>query len=398
MAAKFFALLTNQGAAKLSNMAALGEKLEITSLAVGDGGGTSPTPNQAQTRLVNEVRRAQINSLSVDEKNDSQIIAEQIIPESVGGWWIREIGLFDADGILIAVANCPETYKATTEEGSGRTQVIRMMLTVSSTDAVTLKVDPSIVLATRQYVDNAVIEVKNYADGLMRSHEQSRNHPDATTTAKGFTQLNSSVTDDRDTQSATPKAVKIAMDNANARLAKDRNLADLPNPALARQNMQLGDSSTKNTGTTANTVAAGDDARITGSMQKSQNGADIPDVAKFLQNLQLGEAAKRDVGSGAGQVPDMSHFQSGGGWFKLPSGYVIQAFEASFDSNGLYINFPIPFPSSVIAIVPGVLMSTTASPSLQFPSIQRDVNDLTRFFAKYNMGGMNSSYFIAIGR
>ncbi|QMF90585.1 hypothetical protein HVY71_00430 [Citrobacter freundii] len=122
------------------------------------------------------------------------------------------------------------------------------------------------------------------------------------------------------------------------------------------------------------------------------------DAAGVLSKLQLGEAAKRDVGSGAGQVPDMSNFQSGGGWFKLPSGYVIQAFEASFDSNGLYINFPIPFPSSVIAIVPGVLMSTTASPSLQFPSIQRDVNDLTRFFAKYNMGGMNSSYFIAIGK
>lgn len=170
MAAKFFALLTNQGAAKLSNMAALGEKLEITSLAVGDGGGVSLTPNQAQTELVNERRRAQLNSLSVDEKNTSQIIAEQIIPESVGGWWIREIGLFDADGVLIAVANCPETYKATTEEGSGRTQVIRMMLTVSSTDAVTLKVDPSVVLATRQYVDSAVIEVKTYADNVMKKH------------------------------------------------------------------------------------------------------------------------------------------------------------------------------------------------------------------------------------
>ncbi|EEZ0584896.1 phage tail protein [Escherichia coli] len=335
MAAKFFALLTNQGAAKLSNMAALGEKLEITSLAVGDGGGTSPTPNQAQTRLVNEVRRAQINSLSVDEKNDSQIIAEQIIPESVGGWWIREIGLFDADGILIAVANCPETYKATTEEGSGRTQVIRMMLTVSSTDAVTLKVDPSIVLATRQYVDNAVIEVKSYGDGLMRSHEQSRNHPDATTTAKGFTQLNSSVTDDRDTQSATPKAVKIAMDNANARLAKDRNLADLPNPALARQNMQLGDSSTKNTGTTANTVAAGDDARITGAMQKSQNGADIPDVAKFLQNLGL---------RASGQYTDNLLFTG-------PDGLKIQVFRRTLANqttvgviNTVPVTFPVPFP------------------------------------------------------
>lgn len=175
MAAKFFALLTNQGAAKLSNMAALGEKLEITSLAVGDGGGVSPTPHQAQTKLVNEVRRAQLNSLSVDEKNDSQIIAEQIIPESVGGWWIREIGLYDADDVLIAVANCPETYKATTAEGSGRTQVIRMMLTVSSTDVVTLKVDPSIVLATRQYVDSAVIEVKTYTDNAMKKHVDAAN-------------------------------------------------------------------------------------------------------------------------------------------------------------------------------------------------------------------------------
>ena len=175
MAAKFFALLTAQGAAKLSNMAALGEKLEITSLAFGDGGGKSPTPSQAQTALVNEVRRAQLNSLSVDDKNDSQIIAEQIIPESVGGWWIREIGLFDADGILIAVANCPETYKATTEEGSGRTQVIRMMLTVSSTDAVTLKVDPSVVLATRQYVDSAVIEVKTYTDNAIKKHVDTAN-------------------------------------------------------------------------------------------------------------------------------------------------------------------------------------------------------------------------------
>lgn len=175
MAAKFFALLTNVGAAKLSNMAALGEKLEITSLAVGDGGGVSPTPSQAQTKLINEVRRAPLNSLSVDEKNDSQIIAEQIIPESAGGWWIREIGLFDADGDLIAIANCPETYKATTEEGSGRTQVIRMLLTVSSTDAVTLKVDPSVVLATRQYVDDAVIEVKSYADKLVAAHEAKAN-------------------------------------------------------------------------------------------------------------------------------------------------------------------------------------------------------------------------------
>ena len=292
MTTKYFAILTNQGAARLANATMLGTKLNITQMAVGDGNGTLPTPDPAQTKLINQTRIAPINSLSVDANDAGQIIAEQIIPENEGGFFIREIGLYDDDGILIAVANCPETYKPLLAEGSGRTQTIRMILVVSSTSAITLKIDPSVVLATRKYVDDAVIEVKSYADGLMRNHEQSRNHPDATTTAKGFTQLNSSVTDDRETQSATPKAVKIAMDNANARLAKERNLADLPNPALARQNLQLGDSSTKNTGTTANTVAAGDDARITGAMQKSQNGADIPDVAKFLQNLGLEDLAK----------------------------------------------------------------------------------------------------------
>ncbi|HGH5415396.1 TPA: phage tail protein [Citrobacter freundii] len=289
MTAKYFAILTNQGAARLANAAALGTRLNLTQMAVGDANGTLPTPDPAQTKLINQRRIAPLNLLTVDPANTSQIIAEQIIPENEGGFWIREIGLYDDDGILIAVANCPETYKPELQEGSGRTQTIRMILIVSSTSAITLKIDPSVVLATRQYVDDRVIEVKNYADGLMRAHEQSRNHPDATTTAKGFTQLNSSVMDDRETQAATPKAVKIAMDNANARLAKERNLADLPNPALARQNLQLGDSSMKNTGTTANTVAAGDDARITGAMQKSQNGADIPDVAKFLKNLGLNE-------------------------------------------------------------------------------------------------------------
>nr|WP_214673154.1 phage tail protein [Escherichia coli] len=299
VATKYLALLTNIGAAKLAKATALGTKVEITQLAVGDGNGVLPTPNPAQTALVHELRRAPLNMLTVDPANASQIIAEQVIPEDVGGWWIREIGLFDKDGDMVAIANCAETYKPQLQEGSGRVQVIRVILIVSSTEAVTLKIDPAVVLATRQYVDSQ-----------LRAHEQSRNHPDASTTEKGFVQLSSSVTSDSESQAATSKAVKIAMDNANARLAKERNLADLPNPALARQNLQLGNSSTKNTGTTADTVAAGDDARITGAMQKNQNGGDIPDVAKFLQNLQLGEAAKRAVGMWPNQIPDMGFFQA----------------------------------------------------------------------------------------
>lgn len=170
MTAKYFAILTSQGAARLTNATALGTKLNLTQMAVGDGNGTLPTPDPVQTKLINQKRIAPLNLLTVDPANSSQIIAEQIIPENEGGFWIRELGLYDDDGILIAVANCPETYKPQLQEGSGRTQTIRMILIVSSTSAVTLKIDPSVVLATRQYVDERVIEVKAYADSLLAAH------------------------------------------------------------------------------------------------------------------------------------------------------------------------------------------------------------------------------------
>jgi phage-related tail fiber protein len=170
MTTKYYAILTNQGAARLANATALGTKLNLTQMAVGDGNGILPAPDAAQTKLVNQKRIAPINMLAVDPDNGSQIIAEQIIPENEGGFWIREIGLYDDDGVLIAVANCPETYKPQLQEGSGRTQTIRMILIVSNTAAVTLKIDPSVVLATRKYVDDKVIEVKAYADSLMAAH------------------------------------------------------------------------------------------------------------------------------------------------------------------------------------------------------------------------------------
>ncbi|MFJ5472190.1 phage tail-collar fiber domain-containing protein [Pectobacterium carotovorum] len=213
MSAKYLALLTHIGAARLANATALGSRLNITRMAVGDGGGTLPTPNPVQTTLINEQRRAALNSLSVDPKNPSQIIAEQVIPETEGGFWIREIGLFDDDGNLIAVANCPETYKPQLQEGSGRIQTVRMILIVSSTDAVTLKIDPAVVLATRGYVDDALAE-----------HEKSRKHPEGTLTAKGFVQLSSATNSDSDVLAATPKAVKAANDNANGRVPSGRRV------------------------------------------------------------------------------------------------------------------------------------------------------------------------------
>ncbi|ELL6326150.1 phage tail protein, partial [Escherichia coli] len=177
-----------------------------TQMAVGDANGVLPTPDPAQTKLINQKRIAPLNLLSVDPNNQSQIIAEQIIPENEGGFWIREIGLYDDEGVLIAVANCPETYKPQLQEGSGRTQTIRMILVVSNTEAITLKIDPSVVLATRKYVDDKISE-----------HEQSRRHPDASLTAKGFTQLSSATNSTSETLAATPKAVKTAYDLANGK-------------------------------------------------------------------------------------------------------------------------------------------------------------------------------------
>ncbi|HCO2141896.1 TPA: phage tail protein [Escherichia coli] len=170
MSTKFYTLLTDIGAAKLASAAALGVPLKITHMAVGDGGGVLPTPDAKQTALVNEKRRAALNMLYIDPQNSSQIIAEQVIPENEGGWWIREVGLFDESGALIAVGNCPESYKPQLAEGSGRTQTVRMVLITSSTDNITLKIDPAVVLATRKYVDDKALELKVYVDDLMTKH------------------------------------------------------------------------------------------------------------------------------------------------------------------------------------------------------------------------------------
>ncbi|AZE04197.1 phage tail protein [Pseudomonas chlororaphis] len=155
---QFFAILTNVGMAKQANADALGIPWKITDMGVGDANNTDPIPNAAQTRLINEWRRRPLNQLRVDPVNPAVIIAEQIIPADEGGHWIREIGLYDADGDLVAVANCAPSFKPVLSQGSGRTQVVRMNFIVSSTGNITLKIDPAVVLATREYVDQRIME------------------------------------------------------------------------------------------------------------------------------------------------------------------------------------------------------------------------------------------------
>ena len=197
----YYTIITKQGAALLANATALGVPLKITQMAVGDGNGKIPKPDESQTKLVHEVRRAAINTLFVDKENPNQIIAEQVIPESDGGWFIHEIGLFDDKGNLIAVGNCPATYKPKLVEGSGRTQVIRMVIIVDNAQSIELKIDPAVVLATREYVDDLIT-------ATMTAHEKSTNHPNATTKSKGFVQLNSAIDSNLENQAATPLAIK----------------------------------------------------------------------------------------------------------------------------------------------------------------------------------------------
>lgn len=188
MSQTYFALLTAVGEAKLANAAALGTQLQISRMSVGDGNGVLPVPIRTQTALVHETYRADLNELKVDPLNASQIIAELVIPETEGGYWLREMGLYDADGDLIAVANCPPSYKPQLAEGSGRTQIMRMVLIVSSTTAIQLKIDPSIVLATRAYADAIIVAHLAAAD----PHPQYTTEPEVSALiAAGMNSLDS---------------------------------------------------------------------------------------------------------------------------------------------------------------------------------------------------------------
>ncbi|MDU9629487.1 phage tail protein, partial [Escherichia coli] len=360
MTVKYYAILTNQGAARLANATMLGSKLNLTQMAVGDANGVLPTPDPAQTKLINQKRIAPLNLLSVDPNNQSQIIAEQIIPENEGGFWIREIGLYDDEGVLIAVANCPETYKPQLQEGSGRTQTIRMILVVTNTEAITLKIDPSVVLATRKYVDDEVLELRLYVDDQMRNHiaaqdphtQYAQKHnptftgePKAPTPAAG----------NNTTRIATTEFVQAAI-TALINGAPD-TLDTLKEIAAAINN-------DPKFSTTINNALSGKQP-----LDETLTHLSGKDVAGLLAYLQLGEAAKRDVGTGNNQLPDMSAFgMSRNGqtaWDILPNGMIRQAGTVTLTPVGNFnaqvlggvtyythyyrVNFPRQFPNAQIA-------------------------------------------------
>ncbi|EEN9865244.1 phage tail protein [Salmonella enterica] len=318
MTVKYKTLITKAGAIKLAAATVPnGKKVNFTAMAIGDGGGTLPVPDANQTKIVNEVWRYKLNKISQDKKHQNYVVAELLIPPETGGFWMREMGLYDDTGTLIAVGNMAESYKPKLEEGSGRAQTVRMVIMVSDIESVELTIDTSTVMATQDYVNDKLAE-----------HERSRRHPDATLTAKGFTQLSSATDSASEVLAATPKAVKAAYDLANGKYtAQDATtaqkgivqlssatdstseaLAATPKAVKAAYDLANGkytaqDATTAQKGivqlssatdSTSETLAATPKAvkiamaNASARLAKERNGADIPDKPLFVQNIGLG--------------------------------------------------------------------------------------------------------------
>ncbi|MEF5139206.1 phage tail protein [Escherichia coli] len=388
MTVKYYAILTNQGAARLANATMLGSKLNLTQMAVGDANGVLPTPDPAQTKLINQKRIAPLNLLSVDPNNQSQIIAEQIIPENEGGFWIREIGLYDDEGVLIAVANCPETYKPQLQEGSGRTQTIRMILVVTNTEAITLKIDPSVVLATRKYVDDEVLELRLYVDDQMRNHIAAqdphtqyaqKHNPTFTGEPKAPTPAAGNNTTRIATTAFVQAAITALINGAPATLDTLKEIAAAINndPKFS---------------TTINNALSGKQP-----LDETLTHLSGKDVAGLLAYLGLGEAAKRNVGTGANQIPDMGSFMlsaSVPGYQKLPSGLIIQwgPIDVPLTSQDTVTYFPIAFPNRCLRVF-ATQDYTPGSANVGYIACAGYNQDPVKFISRAGVPGIGASFF-----
>ncbi|HBC0251100.1 TPA: phage tail protein, partial [Salmonella enterica subsp. enterica serovar Napoli] len=242
---------------------ASGRLIVLTHFVVGDSNGKQVRPDPAQIRLINETYRGDIAELVVSPEQSTQLMAKIVLPTGIGGFTVREVGLMTDAGDLYAVANCPSIDKPV----GGVSVNMQFRLAVSDTSNITLNVATGDGLFLR--IDQNLKEIKSRGAEAQKTSRESIGVLDGTTQQRGLVQLSSSVNSTSETQAATPAAVKIVMDNANARLAKDRNGADIPNVALFLQNLGLGE--------TIN--------RAADALQKSQNGGDIPDKGLFAQNI-----------------------------------------------------------------------------------------------------------------
>ena len=206
MASQYFAILTDYGTRAIAHALSQGQPLQLTQFAVGDGNGQAVTPTASATALVHQTHIAPVSAVSLDARNNKQVIVELTIPENVGGFYIREMGVFDAQNKLIAYANCPESFKPTESSGSGKVQVLRMILKVESSSAVTLSIDNSVIFVTRQQMTPKTITAttQNGFDDSGHSHEINK----ASTSQQGIVQLTNDTGLESESLALTAKAGK----------------------------------------------------------------------------------------------------------------------------------------------------------------------------------------------
>ena len=294
---KFRTLITDIGLAKLAATTAPGGRpVRLTHMAVGDGNGELRQPQKNQTSLYNEVWRQSVNRVFTDPENPNRLIAELVIPPETGGFWVREIGVFDDTGTMIAVGNTAESYKPTREEGSGRAQIFRAVITVTSDAVVELVMDTTTILPTTDYIDEKIAE-----------HARSRNHPDATLTEKGFTQLSSATNSTSETLAATPRAVKAAYDLAAGKAPASHThpwnqITGVPSASLtAKGTVQLSSATNSNSETLAATPkavkAAYDLANSKAAAAHTHRWAQITDAPVFssVARVIMGKQSIKDI-------------------------------------------------------------------------------------------------------
>ena len=353
--ATYYTLLTKTGQARIANAIALNQKVNLTYMAVGDGNGNPTTPNENQTALVREKDRATINQLTVDPDNPNYLVAELIIPTNVGGWSIYEVGVFDDQNQLIAVANFPATYKPELAEGSGRDLIVRIIIQVSNTSVVTLKIDPAITLASQAWVAANFVKKTTVAGGttgqvLVKKSNANEDFQWVDPTAA----VDVNVFSREETQTvATGQTIinlaQLTTDGAaiyieGIRLRDDQFTVSSPTRLTLATSYPAG---------TKVTIVQNEETSRNAFTLKANNLSDLTDKAAARVNLGLGTAAQRDVGTGENQIPDISSFLAvtgAAGYQKLPSGLIIQwgsstAGVGSTGNTGNAVNFSVSFPN-----------------------------------------------------
>ncbi|SCZ24899.1 MULTISPECIES: phage tail protein [unclassified Pseudomonas] len=157
--ADYYTLLTDAGIAYETACKAAGTPIKLSQISVGDGGGEVYNPAATATALKREVWRGPLNALFQDEKNPSWLLAEVTIPPEVGGWYVREAGIWTDTGILYAIVKYPESFKPVlATSGSGKEFYIRAIFETSNAELVTLLIDDTVVKATRAWVASYVAD------------------------------------------------------------------------------------------------------------------------------------------------------------------------------------------------------------------------------------------------